>query len=250
MRSFWLVLYVLPLIFFIALWQILTGEDKSLQFVFSSPELIWQAWLGMLFSGELFHHAGVTVAEAILGFLLGTGVGAVVGMSLWYSKTVSKLAKPYIIALSAIPIFALAPVTIIWFGIGMLSKVMMAALATVFVAMVQTYQGVQSVEQKYLKLMHVFGASKHQVFRKVVLPSAWIWIVNAMKLNIGFALLGAFVGEFISAEAGLGYLITRATGLYDMATVYASCLSLMIISLILTGCITLLEKKLLFWKRS
>lgn len=195
-------------------------------------------------------NTAVTVFEALCGFLLGTTVGACVGLTFWYSRTVARVAQPYINALASVPIFAIAPMIIVWFGIGIFSKVMLAFLSTVVVAIVQSYQGSMTVEPRILKLMQVLGATRNQVFRIVVVPSSLIWVTNAMKLNIGLALLGAFIGEFISSEQGLGYMIVKASGLYDMATVLVGVFTLICIALLLTGAVGKLESWLLRWKRA
>jgi NitT/TauT family transport system permease protein len=162
---------------------------------------------------------------------------------------VARIAKPYLTALSSVPIFALAPIIIVWFGIGIFSKIMLAFLSTVAVAIVQSYQGATSTEPKYLRLMTVVGASRWQVFKLVVVPSSLIWVINSMKLNIGLALLGAFIGEFISSEEGLGYMIVKAAGLYDMATVIVGIFALIVIALSLTALIDQLERVLHKWRR-
>lgn len=124
------------------------------------------------------------------GFLLGTTIGAVLGLALWYSRLVAQISRPYITALSAVPIFALSPIIISWFGIEITSKIMLAFLSTVCMALVQSYMGAMSVEKRYLKLMQVVGAKRSQTFRLVVVPSSLIWVLNAMKINIGLALMG------------------------------------------------------------
>jgi NitT/TauT family transport system permease protein len=246
--SFDLLLYPLPAIFLLIVWYIYTLNNPQRQFIFSSPEQVIAAFVRVIQSGELVHNACVTVFEAIIGFVLGTTSGALIGLSLWYSRIVAKVAQPYITALATVPIFALAPIVIVWFGIGILSKVALAFLSTVTVAIVQSYQGSLSVEPRYLKLLQVAGATRWQTFRLVVVPSSLIWVINAMKLNIGLALLGAFIGEFISAEEGLGYMIVKASGLYDMATVIVGVLTLIVIALVLTALVTQLERRLLRWK--
>lgn len=116
------------------------------------------------------------------------------------------------------------------------------------VALVQSYQGAMSVESRFLKLMQVVGASRFQTFRHVVVPSSLTWVLNALKLNIGLALMGAFIGEFISAEHGLGHMIVKASGLYDMATVFAAVLALIVIALLFNFAIEVFERKILQWK--
>jgi len=241
-------LRIIPIIFFITLWHLFVASSPERQFIFSSPLKVLTALQSLITSLDLFKHGAITLAETISGFILGTTAGAAIGLSLWYSRGIADIAKPYIVAIGSIPVFVLAPVMIVWFGIGIFSKIMMAALSTIIVAIVQAYQGALSVDEKHLRLMEVIGASRHQIFRKVIIPSSLIWVINSMKLNIGFALLGAFIGEFISSEKGLGYLIVKSAGLYDMATVFASCLALMGIALGLTFLVTLFERKILSWK--
>jgi len=241
-------LYPVPLIVLLIVWQIYTAGNAQRQFIFASPEQVWQSFTHLIATGDLLRNTLVTVGEALAGFVLGTTCGAAIGLSLWYSKIVAGVAKPYIGALGSIPIFALAPMIIVWFGIGIMSKVMLAFICTITVAIVQSYQGAVSVDAKFLRLMQIMGASRFQTFRIVVLPSSIIWVINAMKLNIGLALLGAFIGEFISAEQGLGYMIVRASGLYDMATVLVGVFTLVVVALAMTAVIEQIERRLLSWR--
>ncbi|MDQ5966322.1 MAG: transporter permease [Cyanobacteriota bacterium erpe_2018_sw_39hr_WHONDRS-SW48-000098_B_bin.30] len=243
-----LLLYPLPLLLFVLIWHLLTDTSPERQFIFASPALVWAAFTKLVISGDLLKHTWVTISEAVLGFILGTTSGAFIGLFFWYFKTLAKVARPYVTALGTIPIFALAPMIIVWFGIGMWSKVMLAFLSTVAVAIVQSYQGATSIEPRFMRFMHVAGASRWQIFKLVVVPSSLIWVINAMRLNIGLALLGAFIGEFISAEEGLGYMIVKASGLYDMATVIVGIIALIVIALVLTAAIDLLERRLLRWR--
>lgn len=243
----WL-LYPLPLLAFVIIWQVYTVSNPDRQFIFSSPQKVWDAFTKLAVNGDLLRNSCVTLIEALSGFVLGTSCGAVIGLSLWYSRLVSTVSKPYITALGSIPIFALAPMIISWFGIGIVSKIALAFLSTVVVAVVQSYQGAMTVEPKFFRLMQVIGANRVQTFKIVVLPSSLIWVVNAMKLNIGLALLGAFIGEFISAEQGLGHMIVRASGLYDMATVIVGVITLAVLALCLSASIEQLERKLLPWR--
>ncbi len=243
-------LYLLPLVLFLIVWHLLTNGSEERQFIFSSPSKVWTEFINLTSSGELFRHVAVTLFEAVTGFFLGTSIGAIVGLSLWYSRTIADISRPYIAALASVPIFSLAPIIIVWFGIGLFSKVMLAFLSTVVLAMVQSYQGAVSVEQRYLRLMNVVGANRTQIFRYLVVPSSLIWVVNAMKLNIGLALLGAFIGEFISAEQGLGFLIVKASGLYNMATVFVGIGALMMMALCLSYLVGRVEARLLRWQKT
>jgi len=245
-----LVIMLLPLLIFLAFWEWATFDHPERQFIFSRPSLVLTTLVKKTLSGHLLWHSAVTAGEAIAGFLLGTSVGTLLGLMLWYSPAVAKISRPYIVAIGSIPVFALAPLMIVWFGIGIFSKIMMAALSTVIVALVQSYQGAVSVDERYLRLMRVMGATRSQVFHKVVIPSSLVWVINSMKLNVSLALLGAFIGEFISANQGLGYLIVKSSGLYDMATVLAACIMLTGIALFLTASVGWLEKWIMGWKES
>ncbi len=244
-QIFW---YLLPLFIFLAVWWWLTNKNVKLQFLFSSPGQFYHAFYLALFKEHLLFHTGVTAFEALAGFLIGMVVGVAAGVLLWYWEPLARISRPYIVALGSLPVFALAPIMIVWFGIGIFSKVMMAAFSTVIVALVQTYKGAQSASPAHLKLMHVLGANRKQVFTKVIFPSAMVWVFNSMRLNIGFALLGAFIGEFIAAENGLGYYIIKASGLYDMARVFVGITGIMALGLMFTGLVALLERKFLAWK--
>jgi NitT/TauT family transport system permease protein len=244
------LLYPLPAIVLLIGWYVFTATDPKRQFVFSSPQKVFDTLVHLLSTGALLRDAATTTFEALAGFILGTTSGALIGLTFWYSRTVAKIAQPYISALASVPIFAIAPMIIVWFGIGVTSKIMLAFLSTVVVAIVQSYQGSMSVEPRILKLMQVLGATRNQVFRIVVVPSSLIWVINAMKLNIGLALLGAFIGEFISSEQGLGYMIVKASGLYDMATVLVGVFTLICIALFLTMLVGKLEGWLLRWKHA
>lgn len=239
---------ILPLLIFLGVWQWFIGGHDERMFLFSSPQAIGCALLKGIQEGYLLYHTWITFIETLLGFLMGNFVGIIAGLSLWGSKNVAKIFKPYIIALGSIPVFALAPVLTVWFGIGIFSKIMMAALSTVFIAMLQSFQGAMSVQERYLNQMNIFKATKWQTFTKVVFPSSLIWVFSSLKLNIGFALLGAFIGEFVSAENGLGYFILKSSGLYDMANVFAGLVFMMILGLGLSKTLGILENKVIFWK--
>lgn len=241
-------LYPVPLLVVLLVWQLYSASSANNQFIFSSPAQVWEKLVTLSMNGELFKNSLVTICEALVGFIFGTVFGALTGLSLWYSKIVARVSKPYIAALGSIPIFALTPMIIAWFGIGIMSKIMLAFISTVVVAIVQSYQGATSVEPRFLRLMKVIGASRFQTFRTVVMPSSWIWVLNAAKLNIGLALLGAFIGEFISAEEGLGHMIVRASGLYDMATVLVGVFALVVIALFFTIVVEQLERRMLPWR--
>ena len=244
------LLRALPLVVFLIAWQAYSVLMPEKQFYFSSPVKVAHAFITFFSQQDGFHHSFVTFTETILGFILGNTVGISIGLLLWFSRRVADISKPYLVAMGALPIFALAPVLIIWFGIGIWSKIMMAALSTVVIAIVQSHQGAMNADARYIRLMKVFKASRLQIFKTIIFPSSLIWVFNSMKLNIGAALLGAFIGEFIAAEAGIGYIIVRASGLYNMGLVFSGCLVLMAMALLLSGIVHLLELKFMRWQKA
>ncbi len=242
------ILRFLPLIVFLALWQTYSTAMPEKEFFFSSPIGVARAFITFYADQNGLHHTLVTFRETIIGFIIGNTVGISIGLLLWFSKHVADIAKPYLVALGALPVFALAPIMIVWFGIGIWSKIMMAALATVIIAIVQSYQGAINADSRYIRLMKVFKASRFQIFKTIILPSSLIWVINSMKLNIGTALFGAFIGEFIAAEAGIGYTIIKASGLFNMGLVISGCIILMLMALLLSGGVYLIEKRFMKWQ--
>jgi len=222
------------MIAFLLIWQLSLQGNERLIFYFGLPSRIWGYVVAKSMDGSLPRDILVTLGEALIGFVLGNFLGTLIGLSLWFSNSLFRIAKPYIIALGSAPIFALAPLMIIWFGTGLFSKIMMATLSTVFVALFQAYTGAAEVDKTYLKLLQSMKASKTQVFRKVIAPSSVVWVLSAFKINVGFALLGAFIGEYISSSEGLGHLILVASGLFDISLVLTGVLFLMVIAVSLS----------------
>jgi len=236
--------HLLPAALLILSWEWLAWRFPESRFFFSEPGAVLMAlWSGVA-SGELLRHTAVTGFEALLGFAIGTTCGAVIGLSFWYWAPVGRMARPYIVAAGAVPVFAIAPMVIVWFGIGIFAKVMVAVLSTLFVAITQAYQGATNVDPRYLRLMAVLGGTRKQSFIKVVAPSALQWVLNSMRLNVGLALAGAFVGEFISSQQGLGWYILRAASLFDVSRVLAGCVVLATLALVLNAGVDALERTL------
>jgi NitT/TauT family transport system permease protein len=191
----------------------------------------------------------VTGLETLLGFFVGNLVGTVIGLSLWYSWFVSRVVEPFVIAIGSIPIIALAPIIIIWFGTGLISKVAMSTLSVVIVALVTSYKGAVGVDPDQINLMRTLGASKFQIFRKLVVPASLTDIFAGLKLTVGFALIGAIVGEFMSSSEGLGHAIFKAGSLYIIPKVFAALVATIALALILTFIVGKIERRLMPWRR-
>jgi NitT/TauT family transport system permease protein len=213
-------LRLLPTIIVVVLWQVGVNHTPSLDFTMGSPAGIAREIGVLLKTGTLFRDFGVTLLETLLGFLAGTVVGTALGLLLWRAKTAYDLLRPYLLALGALPIIALGPMMIFWFGTGMLSKVILGFLATVVVAITQSYSGACEADTGLLRMVQAFGGTRRQAFWKIVLPSAALWVVAGVRINVSMALLGAFVGEFIASRMGLGHLIIAAEGLYNVNQIW------------------------------
>ena len=230
-------------------WEQSTANNKQAAFMFGSPSAMAGFLNQMVRDGSLWSDTYVTGLETLLGFLVGNFIGTVIGLSLWYSRFVSQVVQPFVIALGSIPIIALAPIIIIWFGTGLISKVAMSTLSVVIVALVTSYKGAAGVDPDQVNLMRTLGASKFQIFRKLVVPASLVDIFAGLKLTVGFALIGAIVGEFMSSSEGLGHAIFKAGSLYIIPKVFAALVATIALALLLTFVVGRAERLLMPWRR-
>lgn len=235
------LLTLLPLAAFLLFWQWSVSDDTQRQFLFASPVAVWNIAVEELPKLSLWQDAGVTLLETILGLAAGTLIGTSLGLLLWMRQSLAWLVRPYLIVLGALPIFALAPMLIIWFGTGLLSKIVMAGFAVLFVALLQTYEGADATDKRFNAMPRALGASGWRYIRLVILPGAWQWVLTGFKLNVGLALVGAFIGEFVSAERGLGHYIIKAGSLYDTPRVILGLILMSAMALALTSLASLLN---------
>jgi NitT/TauT family transport system permease protein len=237
------------LLAFLVFWEWIAAQDRQTAFLFGSPSAIAGFLVIMWQDGSLVRDTWVTGLETVLGFVMGNVLGTALGLSLWYSRFVSRVVQPFIIALGSIPIIALAPIVIIWFGTGLASKVAMATLSVVVVALVTSYKGAMSVDPDQVNLMRTLGARKSQIFRKLVVPASLADIFVGMKLTVGFALIGAIIGEFMSSSEGLGHAIFKAGSLYIIPKVFAALVATIALALLLTWLVGKLERLLTPWRQ-
>jgi NitT/TauT family transport system permease protein len=235
---------------FFALWEIGVRLGWISAFLVGSPFGISSVAFKMIASGELLSDTWYTLFEAILGFVIGTIFGSLLGLALWYSVFVARLVEPFIVAINSVPKIALAPIVVLWFGTGLVSKVALSVSLTAIVALIAAYQAAKDADVDLQSLLISMGADKHQVFFKAVVPSTLPSIIATFRINIGFGLVGAVVGEFISSQRGLGHLIYTASSLYDLNTVWAGLFTLMIMGFVLYYVIDIIERTSLPWKQS
>ncbi len=201
-------------------WQVSSGTLVDPYFI-SSPVRIGGDLAQGFATGRLLSDVGTTMLEAGIGLALGMVSGIVAGLAFAFWRTVDRVLEPILGALNAIPRPALAPLFVLWFGLGMTSKVLVAWSLVFFVAFYNAYQGVKSIDQDVINSVRVMRASRTQLLRMVVLPAVFTWVFAAFKLSVGYALVGAIVGEFVGATSGLGFQLTQAQGLLDTDRVFA-----------------------------
>jgi NitT/TauT family transport system permease protein len=235
---------------FLAFWEWKTRQSSQSAFLFGSPSAIGGFLWQMIRDGTLLRDGGITALETVLGFLIGNIIGTVAGLSLWYSSFVSRVVAPFIVAVGSIPIIALAPIIIIWFGTGLASKIAMSTLSVVVVALVTSYKGALGVDPDQVNLLRTLGARKPQIFRKLVVPSSLTDIFAGLKLTVGFALIGAIVGEFMSSSIGLGHAIFQAGSLYAIPKVFAALVGTIVLALVLTFVVGKVERALTPWRQA
>ncbi|MCA1579164.1 MAG: ABC transporter permease [Acidobacteria bacterium] len=223
-------------------WELIGTFDTSFNFLLGTPSQIIVELSTLVRSGEFFHDAYITGAEALGGLVLGTVVGTLAGLTVWLSNSVAAATRPFVFALSSFPVFAIAPLMIVWFGVGIEMKIAFATLATVFVAFNQAYSGAHMVSKDYLEVMRGFGASRWLQFRKIVVPSSLDWVLAALRVNTGLSLLGAFIGEFVAADSGLGHVIMAAASLYKVPKALAAAFGIVLLAACFNWLAGLIEK--------
>jgi len=243
-------LQTLAVIAFFALWELGVRMGWISAFLVGSPSGIFSLAWRMTLSGDLVSDTWYTLFEAILGFVIGTIFGSLLGLALWYSIFVARLVEPFIVAINSVPKIALAPIVILWFGTGLVSKVALSVSLTAIVALIAAYQAAKDADMDLQSLLISMGANKHQVFYKAVVPSTLPAIIATFRINVGFGLVGAVVGEFISSQRGLGHMIYNASSLYDLNSVWVGLFTLMIVGFVLYYLIDIIERTSLPWKQA
>lgn len=238
------LLQIALLVVLLAAWEIAIRYEWLAVYIYGQPSGIFAKAKTLIANGELLWDAATTAWEGIAGFLLGTILGSTVGLSLWLFPTGAAVLRPYLIALNGLPKIALAPLIIVWFGIGISSKIAIAAIITFIVAVITALQGAKEVDADLVKLMRSLGAGRWKTWRTVIIPGSMPWIVSAFRLNVGFALIGAVVGEYIASKEGLGYMIYYAGVLYDLNAVWVGIAALMAVALLMYSAIDLCERYL------
>jgi NitT/TauT family transport system permease protein len=229
------------LIGIIGAWEIGASTGVINGFFWSQPSAIWKTLNIFFTEGDAWTDISFTFRSTIFGFLIGTTAGSLLGLSFWWSRNYAAVVQPYIICFESIPKLALAPLIILVFGLGLTSKVAIATALTLVVSTLTTFAGVKALDPDGEKLFYSLGATRWQVFRKLVVPFCLPWVISVLRVNIGLALTGAIVGEFIASQHGLGRQILYAGQTYDIALVWVAVFVLSTLAIIMYATVSWLE---------
>ena len=232
----------------LAAWQAITSFSRLPAFILPPPGMVGQRFVMALGDGSLLSHSAVTLFEVLMGLLTGTISAILMGYAIAKSRLFEQLASPFLVASQAIPIVAIAPLLIIWFGQGLFSKVLICALIVFFPVLVNTVVGLRAVPRSLSELMQSLHATRWQMLRLLEIPSALPIFLGGLKIGATLSVIGAVVGEFVGADKGLGFLINVGRGQYDTALVFVAIFSLVVLALSLYGIVIYLEHRLLAWQ--
>lgn len=228
-------------------WQLLSAA-LGLEFWISSPSEVVVALLAWGADGTLGSDVAATLVEAGGGFVLGACAGALVGFVFGWFRGIGDLFEPFILSFYTLPKIALAPLFVLWFGIGTLNKVMFSALLVFFMIFFTTFQGTRQVDADLIANARLMGASRFATWTKIAVPYSAVWVFTGLRIGLPYSLIGAIVGEFVASQQGVGYRIKEATSMFDTATVFAGLAVLSAISLALLGALKLVERRTMRWQ--
>jgi NitT/TauT family transport system permease protein len=252
-RPVLLLCQVLVAVVVIGLWHLLTtvpvfGRILLPPFFFSNPWDVGNQIVSWFASGIIWKHLGITLLESVLAFVIGSTLGVLIGF--WFARQprLAAIFDPYVKMANALPRVVLAPIFTLWLGLGIWSKVALGVTLVFFIVFFNVYQGVKEVSQTVLDNGRMLGMSERQLTRHVYWPSALSWMFSSLHTSVGFAVVGAVVGEYLGSAAGLGYLIQQAEGVFDVAAVFAGMFVLSAFVILIDMGVTLVERRLLVWR--
>ena len=238
-----LITQILIVILFISLWEILAQKGKIDSFITSQPSRILETFMN-LSSNNLLEHLKITLIETLVGFSLGTILGSLIAIILWWSPFISKVSEPFLVILNSLPKVALGPVIIIWVGAGMPAIIVMALSISLIVTILDILNGFLHTDKEKIKMAKTFNANKFQILTKIIIPSNIPTFFNTLKVNIGLSLVGVISGEFLVSKGGLGYLIVYGGQVFQLDLVMTSVIILAIVAALMYKSIVILEKKI------
>ena len=238
---------LLVFLIFLAQWEILARAGWIDSFIFSSPSMIFKTFMEMAQNHSLFIHIGATLKETLLSFLFVVVLGLGISILLWVYPRLAKVLEPYLVVLNSLPKIALGPVIIIVVGAGTEAIIFMALAISLIVTVLEMLAGFRATNPESIKMARTFGATKRQVFTKIVFPSNINTLFNSLKINIGLSLVGVIAGEFLVSKAGLGYLIVYGGQVFQLDLVMSSVLILSVMAALMYQSVVLLQKFVSRW---
>jgi NitT/TauT family transport system permease protein len=239
----------LGLMVFLLLWSALIRLGRYPAFILPGPGRVYTRFVSTLADGTLWRHTQITIVEILGGLAIGLLAAVCIGYLLAKSPLLERLLAPYIVASESVPVVALAPLLVVWFGFGSLSKVLICALIVFFPVLVNTIVGIRSVEQDLHDLMRSLQASRWKTFTLLELPASLPVLFGGLKLAVTLAVIGAVVGEFVGADRGLGALINIGRGVLDTPLMFVALFTLVLIAVTMYACVTVIENHVLAWRR-
>ena len=240
---------VISLLILLVVWMILVLLLDLPEFILPGPALVLRRGWDAILDGSLIFHTAVTLEEVLLGLFIGTLLAIGLGYQLSRSHLLERLVSPFLVASQAIPIVAIAPLLVIWFGPGIFSKILICALIVFFPVLVNTIVGLRAVPESLRDLMRSLHANGAQTLRYLEVPSSLPVFLGGLRIGATLSVIGAVVGEFVGADKGLGFLINVARGQYDTALVFAAVFTLIAMALLLYGMVVIMEKRFLKWQQ-
>lgn len=235
------------LIFALLLWEVAAHFKWIDPFIMSSPSRIWKLFLEYRRNGNLSYHVLVSVVETIVGFTLGTILGLLISIGLWWSSFWAKVVDPYLVILNSLPKNALAPIIIIWAGAGYSGIIVTAVMVSIVVCIMNMYNSFISTDGDKIKLLKTFGATKFQTLTKLVLPSSIPNLISSLKISIGLSWIGVITGEFLVSKAGIGYIIVYGSQVFKLDVVMMGIVILAVLSAVMYKIMSIIEKKIIKW---
>lgn len=229
-------------------WEVYAQKGSYNPIFTSHPMAILKDLVNFLTSGELAYHASITLTEAFLGLFFGSIIGIVLAIIFGYFSFLGDIITPIISAISCIPQLALAPIYVLWFGLGLSSKAFLAGLSVFFNVFSSTYGAIKGIDKQIIESANLLGTNNIQTLRTVILPACMPWVLSGFRGGIGAALVGAIIGEYIGAKGGFGWMITYSTSYFNTTRVMSCIVILLIVGMSLNKILDILESKILIWR--
>ena len=240
-----MITQLLLLIFLILIWQIAANKELINTFITSSPKNVLNTIINLYQHNNLWPHIWITSAETLISFLLGTILGIIIAIILWYNPFIAKVIDPYLTILNSLPKVSLGPILIIWIGANINSIVIMAILISLIVTIITIYNGFNTTDKAKIKLLNSLNASKIQMLKYLILPANYKTIISSLKINISMSLIGVIMGELLVSKSGIGYLIMYGSQVFNLDLVISGIFILKIVTYIMYLLVTDLQKNLI-----